>query len=99
LEFSAHHAGVDLEAVGLLHPVAQLFQSDIRLSGNFGPQPSFHRCQSAGAAAGMGPGGATAGFPQATAQPFDKALAHTEPLGDGPLRRVASGQRISNPFT
>jgi hypothetical protein len=74
----------------MLHPVAQLFQADIGLPSDFGPQPSLQRGQGAGSPAGMGPGGTTAGSPQATAQPFDKTLAHTEPLGDRPLRQAAN---------
>ena len=83
----------------MLHPVAQLFQGDIGLPGDFGPQPSLQRGQGAGSPAGMGQGGTTAGFVQPTAQPLDKTLADTEPLGDGPLRGPARRQRIGNPFT
>ena len=99
MEFPAHHASVDRNPVGLLHSVAQLFQGDIRLPGDFGPQPRRIRRQTTGSAAGMGQGRTTAGFPQAAAQPFHKGPAHAKPLGDGPLRELAGLQGGGDPFT
>lgn len=99
LQFAAHHAGADCDAVGLLHPLAQLVQGDIRLPGDFGAQPSRIRGQGAAAATGVGPRGTTAGVSHARTQAFYKTPAHPQSLGDGPLGELAGRQRVGDPFT